>query len=133
MARPCTVCRHPGREEIDAALAGGASLAEVGGRFGLKRMALSKHRRDDLPASLTRAVEVVADRRGESLAEEINRKKREAEEIGKQAQRDGDGRTALMAVKVYSDLVELMLKAAALVNQQTDQKITVVLRLAEAE
>lgn len=45
MGRPCTICAHPQRTEIEAALQGGTSLDEVIAQFGLpSRSALQRHR-----------------------------------------------------------------------------------------
>lgn len=54
MPRPCTVCAHPSRAEIDAALQGGASLDEVVTLFDLpSRSALQRHRVSHLGRAVT--------------------------------------------------------------------------------
>lgn len=124
----CTVCTHPKVKEINAALlAGVPSLRDIAGRYGLQKSSLSRHRKCN-GAALARRAEVIADRRGESLAEEIRRKKGEAEDLQAMATRDGDPRTALMAIKVYSDLVKLLLDAAALAAAGPDE-VEVILQV----
>lgn len=54
MPRPCTICAHPSRAEIDAALQGGASLDEVVTLFELpSRSALQRHRVSHLGRAVT--------------------------------------------------------------------------------
>lgn len=54
MTRPCSVCGHPRRAEIDVALQGGASLDDVVAAFGLpSRSALQRHRAGHLGRAVT--------------------------------------------------------------------------------
>jgi len=127
MSQTCTVCRHPEVKAIDAALLVKTPSRTIARQFGISRDAVVRHQKCN-SAALARTAEVKADRRGESLAEEIRRKKTEAEEIQAQATRDGDPRTALMAVKVYADLVKLLLDAAALAAAGPDE-VEVILQV----
>lgn len=54
MPRPCSMCAHPRRAEIDAYLAASASLDDVIARFGLpSRSALQRHRASHLGRAVT--------------------------------------------------------------------------------
>lgn len=54
MARPCTLCGHPQRAEIDARLSAGAPLDEVVAEFYLpSRSALQRHRAGHLGRAVT--------------------------------------------------------------------------------
>lgn len=54
MARPCSICTHARRAEIDAALTGGASLRDVAAQFGLpSRTSLHRHRTEHLGREVT--------------------------------------------------------------------------------
>src|ERR1700677_1805523 len=59
MHRSCTVCAHPRRAEIDAALVGGTTLREIAGRTGTTKSALDRHR--------PHVAKVIAQARQESL------------------------------------------------------------------
>jgi hypothetical protein len=48
----CTVCNHPRRPEIDAALAAGAPSTRLAALFNLSHDALQRHRASHLPDSL---------------------------------------------------------------------------------
>lgn len=41
--RRCTICEHPQRDALEAALAGGSSYREVAARSNVSRSALSRH------------------------------------------------------------------------------------------
>jgi hypothetical protein len=58
MARPCTVCGHPARTEIERALvAGHPSLRALADEHGLSDSSLARHRDTHLRRALARAVE----------------------------------------------------------------------------
>src|SRR5918998_159300 len=58
MPRSCTVCTHPDRTEIDEALVGGVSSAEIAGRYRtIGERAIRRHRTNHLPETLAKAEE----------------------------------------------------------------------------
>jgi hypothetical protein len=58
MARPCTVCGHPARAEIERALvAGHPSLRALADEHGLSDSSLARHQDTHLRRALARAVE----------------------------------------------------------------------------
>jgi hypothetical protein len=61
MARPCSVCVHPRRRDIDAALISGEALRTVGGRFSIAKSTLSDHVRHIQTAATTAPPEPVLD------------------------------------------------------------------------
>src|SRR5262245_19357362 len=66
MARPCTICEHPQRAEIDHALVRGESYRNAAVRFGISAPALFRHRATHLPELLAAARE----RAGQHASEE---------------------------------------------------------------
>ncbi len=55
MARPCLVCTHPDRTDIDMMLVGGAVLRNVSQRFVISIAALHRHKEKHLPETLNEA------------------------------------------------------------------------------
>ena len=56
MARTCTICAHPQREEIDQALvAGREALRDIARRFATSKDAVARHRAEHLPAVIAQA------------------------------------------------------------------------------
>jgi transposase-like protein len=48
MPRACSICTHPDREAIDAALTGGDALRNIAPRFGTSTTALHRHKHEHL-------------------------------------------------------------------------------------
>ena len=127
MSQSCTVCRSPRLKEVDDAILSKVPVRHIAEQFGLSATSVQSHKKCN-GSALARTAVVLADRRGETLAEEIRRKKTEAEELQATATRDGDPRTALVAIKVYADLVKLLLDAAALAASGPDE-VEVILQV----
>ncbi|MFN0169018.1 MAG: hypothetical protein ACKV22_21540 [Bryobacteraceae bacterium] len=51
--RPCTVCIHPERDEIDAVILDERPDRSVGAHFGISHLAVYRHTLDHLPDSYT--------------------------------------------------------------------------------
>jgi hypothetical protein len=78
--RPCSICTHEQRGEIDRALVSGTPVRLVAGRFGTSKSAASRHRRDHLAPHLARALEAADGARAADLVRE--REAAKAQEIG---------------------------------------------------
>ncbi len=65
MARPCTICTSPRLDDVNAELAGGASCAVVGERYGLGQDSVRRHKHGHLTPAL---VAVSLQRRGDTSA-----------------------------------------------------------------
>ena len=57
MPRSCTVCAHPERHSIEAALVAGRSLRDIARHFGVSKDAVARHAAEHLPPALVRAKE----------------------------------------------------------------------------
>jgi hypothetical protein len=65
VGRPCTVCDHPQRREIEVALVTGGVLREISSRFGPTRQALVRHRDNHVPSGAQReGAQAVAEAEG---------------------------------------------------------------------
>jgi hypothetical protein len=63
MGRPCIICSHRNRQEIEAAISSGASDYKVAEQWGLKRRAVGRHRVEHLlPMMQNRAALLAKDR-----------------------------------------------------------------------
>jgi hypothetical protein len=52
MPRPCTVCQHPQREDIDVDLVAGTTFRVIANRFGVGDSSVARHRRFHLSPAL---------------------------------------------------------------------------------
>ena len=102
MAR-CSICNHPNRREIDKALVTrSASMRDIAGRFGVSRSALSRHKKNHLPRlvkAAEAAAEVQAVASGADLIDELDRLLKRAMAILEKAEKTGDLRVALQAIR----------------------------------
>jgi hypothetical protein len=55
MSRTCTVCKHPSRDAINAAILGTDSLRTIAARWSVSKTALLRHKADHLPAAVVKA------------------------------------------------------------------------------
>ena len=60
MPRACTVCQHPERAAIEAALVAGAAATAIGARYRVSHDAVSRHSASHLPETLALAAQAVA-------------------------------------------------------------------------
>lgn len=82
MGRRCSVCDHPERADIDAALVGASiGFRDIAGRHGVSRMAAFRHALKHIPALIAEAhdAEVVAD--ADTLLEQVNEIQRKADRL----------------------------------------------------
>lgn len=75
MPPTCTICRHPNRAEIEAALASRTPLRNIAVRYGTSLGSISRHRNDCLSAACKQALEAKAEseavKSGETVLSQI--------------------------------------------------------------
>lgn len=76
MPRVCTICSHPDRAAIDAALVAGESFRGISRRFAVSEDALARHRRNHLPAKLAKAQQAQQVAQADDLLAEMQRLQR---------------------------------------------------------
>jgi hypothetical protein len=101
--RPCLVCNHPERAEIDKLLViAGHSLKPISDRFGIPTRPLGNHRDNHIPtpamAAGTHAVEAAEGARGIDLRASADELRGKAMGLLAKAEASGDLRTALQGV-----------------------------------
>lgn len=108
MPRPCTVCRHPDRAAVDAALVDGEPVRTIAGRFGLSHNAVLRHRDGHLPESMAKAREAADVVRGDALLSQVRELQARALAILAAAEKAKDGRLALQAIREARGNLELL-------------------------
>ena len=103
MARPCTICTHPNRREIDRLLVTGASTyRNIAKQFGVSISALTRHKDNHIPKLVQAAQEVAgvqAATQGDELLTELEALRKRTMEILFKAEKAGELRTALRAIR----------------------------------
>jgi len=98
MPMTCSVCSHPERNAIDAALtAPGESKRGIARRFALGDDAVRRHTANHLTPELRRRVDLAEASRLDGYIAGLEGLERQAERRGKAAEEKGDIRTALAA------------------------------------
>lgn len=110
MSRVCTVCSHPDRAAIDAALVVGTPYRSIAKQFGASPQAVLRHKQDHVPERLAQAHQAgeVAD--ADNLLRQVRGLQAKAVAILLRAERDGDLRTALAAIREARGCLELLAK-----------------------
>lgn len=113
MPQVCSLCRHPQKAEVNAALVAGSDpLRHIAARFGTSTGSLRRHR-EHIPRALCRAAEAAAETEADDLLERTRTLETAARRLLRKAEEDGDLRAAIAAVKAALDVVELLHRVAA--------------------
>jgi hypothetical protein len=111
MPRHCTVCKHPDRETIDALLVGGEPYRDIAQQFGVSFYAVHRHK-SHLNGALLRAKEAKEVAHADSLLEQVKSLQSKALSILAQAEKTGNLKTALLAIREARGCLELLGKLA---------------------
>jgi hypothetical protein len=110
VAGRCTVCTHPERPAIDAALVDGAAYRGVAETYGVSKDAVFRHRSDHLPAMLVQAKAAEDAAQADTLLSQLQQLQVDARRIGAKAEAAADYRAALAGVRELVRIVELTAK-----------------------
>jgi hypothetical protein len=110
MARPCSVCKHPQRQDIDQAIINSESVEILSKRYSVTVSSLYRHKDNHLFKALQdskRAQDLV---RSDSIIDRIEDLIRRTEDICSRCERKGDDKTTIKAVHEISRNLELLAK-----------------------
>jgi len=124
MPRTCTICMHPDREAIDAALVAGEPYRGIAQRYAASPDAVFRHRSDHVTATLVRAADAAEVARADSLLGQLGELRADARRIGGKAEALGELKTALAGVRELVRIVEL---TAKLVGELDERPVVNVL------
>ena len=116
MPRTCTICSHPHRELIEQSLLEKVPLRTIADQCLVSKAALLRHRPHISPASTLQHAERDATR-ALSLAEQIAQLQADAHRIGAAAEKDGDRRTALMAIRELVRIADLLARMQGAIKE----------------
>ena len=118
MPRKCTVCAHPEREAIDAALVAGDSYRRIAAQFALSATSLRRHKKNHLPEALARAQDAHEVAQADDLLAQVRELQERALAILTKAERSGELRVALTAIREARGCIELLGKLAGELQQE---------------
>lgn len=109
----CTLCTSPHRDEIDAALVEGRlPLRNIAERFGTSAPTLLRHK-EHVPGRLALAKRAEEEGKAEDLLEKLRRLEADLRRLLAKAEKDGDYRAAIAAIRMSLDVVDLARRAEA--------------------
>ena len=127
MGRACAVCQRPDRAEIDRLLVSGElSNRRVASRCDVSESAVRRHR-EHIPAALVKAKEATDAAQADTLLDQVRDLNRRALAILDRAEKSGDLRAALQAIRETRGNVELLGRLSEqLIDRQRVELVGVV-------
>jgi hypothetical protein len=120
----CTICDHPQRGEIEAALVAGRSLRNVAQQFGVSHDALHRHRKGGhIAEALAKASEAADVTRGDDLLARVRGLEDRALRILDRAEAVGELRVALSAIREVRWILKLLFDSQRKRHMDEEQTI----------
>jgi nitrate reductase assembly molybdenum cofactor insertion protein NarJ len=117
--RVCTICSHPNRRAIDAALVRGESMQGLAERYRtVGRMSLVRHRKEHLPALLARAYDAEEVAEADRLLARVQAMTARMERWLEKAERSSNYREVRAFAGEWRKQVELLAKLAGELQQE---------------
>lgn len=124
MPRTCTICSNDSKEAIDRALVEGTALSEVAALFRVSDDALSRHKANHLPATLSKAQEAEVAAEADELLDQVRGLQARTLAILEAAEGSSQHRTALSAIREARSNLELLAK---LVGELDERPVNVLI------
>ena len=112
MPRKCTICHHPKREGIDAALVRREPFRAIARQYGVSKDALIRHHDNHLPTELTKAKEAEEAAHADTILAQVQDLRDRAMTILDTVEKDKDWSIALGAIREARGCIELLGKLA---------------------
>ncbi len=125
MAQSCTICTHPQRRAIDAALVADASLRDIAGQFDVSKSAVDRHKAEHLPAHLVKAHEQEDIRQAIDVVRQLKAINQATLGILKEARDMRKHAIALMAIDRVQKQIELQAKLIGQLQQEGTTSIQI--------
>ena len=122
MSRKCSICNHDRRQEIEHALLRGESHRAIAQQFTVPRGGVARHLKH-VSTALTEARKLREVEDGKNILIQLRELKIQAEQLKARADRAGDTRTALLALREKTRLVELEARLTGELNEKPETKI----------
>jgi hypothetical protein len=132
VARTCKCCTHPRRAELDRELiANQRPYRSIAQDFAVSADSVFRHQRDHLPKLLVQAEGAKAIAQADDLLAQLKALNEKARELAAKAESAGDYRTALMAIRELTRLLELTAKLTGELDERASLTVNVNLSPAE--
>jgi hypothetical protein len=110
MPRTCTVCSHPARPAIEAALVAGAAYRDIAGQYGLSKSAVERHAAEHIAQHVAAAQEAREEAQALDVVRQLKAINGATLSILSEARKARDHDTALKAIDRIQRQIELQAK-----------------------
>ena len=127
MSRPCLICRHPNRAEIDAAVIAKISYSEIVLNYRVSKSGLTRHKAH-LTAQLSNVVrqqEKAGERYGENLLAQVEDLRQRTMTILDEVKAGGSYAVALQAVREARACLELLGRISGKLQPGTNVNVAI--------
>jgi hypothetical protein len=118
VSRPCSICAHERRREIDSAILARASYRSIAERYGLSSPAVSRHANDHIPRLLALSYKAEETAAGDNLRAELEAEKDDIQELKREARESEDYKTALLACDKALRALEIQAKMLGHIDER---------------
>lgn len=125
MSLKCKICNHDQRQEIERALLGGHSHDAISQQFSVSRDVVAKHF-VHVADALKTARDLMEAEHGKTVSMQLQELVSQAQYLGLRAERAGDYRTALAALRELIRILELQ---ARLTGELDEKPVTKIVNL----
>jgi hypothetical protein len=125
MPRTCTICGHPQRAAIEAALVSGMALRNIAKQNGLSATALFRHKEEHIAAAVAQAQEARAEAQALDVVKQLKAINATAMAILAEARKRRDDETALKAMDRIHKQLELQAKLLGDLDERPQVNILV--------
>ncbi|MEO5346809.1 MAG: hypothetical protein H7834_10595 [Magnetococcus sp. YQC-9] len=119
MARPCTVCIHKRRNEIDKFLLAGETFCALSRQYALSKDALRRHQTAHIPQAMAKSQEAAEAAHGDDLLSKLRNLEEQAARIARKAEENRNYAAALSGVRELVRIIELLAKLRGELNEST--------------
>ena len=125
MPRTCTICAHPEREAINAALVAGEPYRVIAQRYAASPDAVCRQKIDHIPPTLAKATEAKETAIADDLLGQVKALRNKSISILQKAEEAGDLRTALLGIREARSCIELLAEMEGEINRNPQINVLV--------
>jgi len=125
MRRPCSVCTHPERDEIDTEIVRGQPFRRIATQRGVTEQSVRRHGTTHLPELVAQAHEAQERAHAGNLLDELRELHGRVLRILESAEESGDLRAATGAIREARSVIELLAKLTGQIDDQPEVNIVV--------
>jgi predicted transcriptional regulator len=126
MSMTCSICKHPERASIEAAIALGTSYRDIAGRFGLSKSAVERHASEHVTQEIKQSQAAQDEARAFDVVKQLREINDVARTIMRESLANKKNGTALFAIDRIQKQLELQAKLLGDLNEAPQVNVWVM-------